>query len=394
MAGRADDVAEDDGQQVACDRARAPTGEELLDLAEHVRAVDRAREVVDALELDVARARDASGQVARIAHVDQAVAGAVQDERRDAQLAEQVGDVVIAGGVHEPQQLARAQGQALHARQPGLHARVVGRGGRSARGWRPCPTPRRAAPTSPGARRRRRSIHVRVGQRAGHRGVEDDGLHTLGRHRGGGDGEQSAGRVAHEHRALAARGVEDGEHVAGLVFEGHGLAARIGEAAAATVHDQQPREAHQALEEARQPRLLPQVLDVEMKPGTKSRSFGASPAAVHAMITSPFGHRASRSAPRAEAYGCMRGRPAALPGGELDARIGSRRRPSVTAPARGPLPRARGAAVSRPLGDRLRAGPQPGGRGSMKRAGTPLVAAAAVAVACSSGLLRRPAPIR
>ena len=58
---------------------------------EHVRAVDRARQVVDALELDVARAGDALGQVARVAHVDQAVAGAVQDQRRDAQLAEQVG---------------------------------------------------------------------------------------------------------------------------------------------------------------------------------------------------------------------------------------------------------------------------------------------------------------
>ena len=75
---------------VARDGPRAPAGEELLDLAEQVGAVDRAREVVDPLELDVARARDALGQVARVAHVDEAVARAVHDQRGDAQLAEQV----------------------------------------------------------------------------------------------------------------------------------------------------------------------------------------------------------------------------------------------------------------------------------------------------------------
>jgi hypothetical protein len=42
-------------------RARASTGEELLDLAQDVRAVDRAGQVVDPLELDEARAGDARG---------------------------------------------------------------------------------------------------------------------------------------------------------------------------------------------------------------------------------------------------------------------------------------------------------------------------------------------
>ena len=67
------------------------------------------------------------------------------------------------------------------------------------------------------------------------------------------------------------------------------------------------------------------------------------------------------------------GRPGAAVGSSRRA-FGDRSRP------RSSLPRARSAAVSRRLGDRLRARPEPGGRGSMKRAGTPLVAAAAVAI--------------
>src|SRR6266545_3682175 len=90
-------------------RARAPAGEELLDLAQQVGAVDRARQVVDSLELDEARARDVLRQVARVAYVDQAIAGAMHDQGGDAQLAQQVGDVVVAHRVHERQQLAGAR---------------------------------------------------------------------------------------------------------------------------------------------------------------------------------------------------------------------------------------------------------------------------------------------
>ena len=114
-------------------------------------------------------------------------------------------------------------------------------------------------------------VDVVVRHRARHRGVEDDRLHALGRQRRGGDGQRPAGGVAHEHRALAARGVEDGEDVARLVLQRHRLAARVRQAAAAAVHVQQPAEAHEALEEAGQPRLLPQVLDVRDEAGDEEQ---------------------------------------------------------------------------------------------------------------------------
>ena len=114
-------------------------------------------------------------------------------------------------------------------------------------------------------------VDVVVGHGARHRGVEDDRLHALGRERRGGDRERPAGGVAHEDRALAAGGVEDGEHVARLVLQRQRLVARVRQATAAAVHVQQPAEAHEALEEPRQPRLLPHVLDVRDEAGDEEQ---------------------------------------------------------------------------------------------------------------------------
>ena len=84
VLGRADDVGEHDRRQDPvriADAARA--GDELLDLVEQrVRVADEV-DVVVAGQLDVARARYVLGQVAGVGDVDQAVAAAVHDQRRD-----------------------------------------------------------------------------------------------------------------------------------------------------------------------------------------------------------------------------------------------------------------------------------------------------------------------
>ena len=86
VAGRADDVGEQDGQQRALDAraARPPVRNSSISPISASVSPTLGRLSI-ALELDVARARDALGQVARVADVDQAVAGAVQDQRRDAE---------------------------------------------------------------------------------------------------------------------------------------------------------------------------------------------------------------------------------------------------------------------------------------------------------------------
>src|SRR6476661_6435668 len=97
-----------------------------LDLAEQRGAVADARQVVDALELDVARAGDVLGDVARVAHVDQAVAHAVEDQGRHAEVGELGADVEVRGAARRPAQLARARRQALQPREPGPQPRVPG----------------------------------------------------------------------------------------------------------------------------------------------------------------------------------------------------------------------------------------------------------------------------
>ena len=118
--------------------APAPAGQELLDLAEQRGAVADARQVVDALELDVARAGDALGQVARVAHVDEAVVGAVQDQRRAcAARSSSSRTSKSVSAAHDAAHLAGAGGEPLQARQPrraGARRRpATGRGRRAAR---------------------------------------------------------------------------------------------------------------------------------------------------------------------------------------------------------------------------------------------------------------------
>ena len=156
VAGRADDVAEQDRQQLALRRAAPAAGEELLDLAEQRGAVADARQVVDALELDVPRAGDVLGDVARVAHVDQAVAHAVEDQRRHAEVGELGADVEVGRAAAPPGAARRGSTTgAPAARATPAAARRRPGSGRSRRASRRCPSARPCGRTRPSARRRR-----------------------------------------------------------------------------------------------------------------------------------------------------------------------------------------------------------------------------------------------
>jgi hypothetical protein len=81
---------------------------------------------------------------------------------------------------------------------------------------------------------------------------------------GGGELDRERGRraVRVQRRALAADGVEHGGEVLDLVLELERAGERVGQPGPAAVDQDQPRELRLALEQPREGRLLPQVLDV------------------------------------------------------------------------------------------------------------------------------------
>jgi hypothetical protein len=140
---RPDDVAEQDRQQLALAEPAPAAREELLDLADQCGRIADARQVVDAVELDVPGAGDPLGHVPRVAHVDQPVAHAVQNQR------------------------AVERGRSL--------LRVAG------------------------------PVVSRRGERPRDRRVEDECTHALRALGGDLDRQRPAGQVAEQHGALAAR---------------------------------------------------------------------------------------------------------------------------------------------------------------------------------------------
>jgi hypothetical protein len=200
VAGRADESAEQDREHLALGHPPPAAGEELLDLAEQRRAVARGRQVVDAVKLDVPRARDALGQVARVAHVDEAVARPAPDQRGDAQLA----------GIARTSKAVSAR--AARRTSPGL--------GDSARGARAT----RAAAVV-GARRRE-AVEQRARSRALDHPLERvRALARVGTVRAGRGGRLDDRRVPHEraHRLRPLGGDLDRQRAAGQVAEQHGV---------------------------------------------------------------------------------------------------------------------------------------------------------------------------
>ena len=80
--------------------------------------------------------------------------------------------------------------------------------------------------------------------------------------RGEADADRPAPGVGVEDGALGAGGVEHGEDVLALVLHRERADHRVREADAAPVHEDHPREGRDALEVAREPGLVPEVLDV------------------------------------------------------------------------------------------------------------------------------------
>ena len=138
--GRADDVGEEDGQQRAVGRPPPHAGQELLDLGDQRVGVADARHVVDAVELDEARAGDALGERARVARRRSSgrrcgAGSASARARRRARRARRRGGVAPQRA-HRP----RALREPRQAPEPGPQAHVVGaRRARPARSPRPSP---------------------------------------------------------------------------------------------------------------------------------------------------------------------------------------------------------------------------------------------------------------
>ena len=101
-------------------------GEELLDLGDERLGVADAGQVVDAVEFDVAGAGDPLGHEARVAHVDGAVASAVQDQGGQAQPAEVLARVVLRGAAPERAHGAGAGRESRELPEPCAEAFVVG----------------------------------------------------------------------------------------------------------------------------------------------------------------------------------------------------------------------------------------------------------------------------
>jgi hypothetical protein len=124
---RVDDVGEHHRQQRARELAAgAPAREELLDLFEDRVAVADEGKRIDALQLDIARAGDVLGEIARVADIPHQLLGAVHDERRHADLREHVTHVEVDHRARDDARLARACGQALHACEPRSQRAIVG----------------------------------------------------------------------------------------------------------------------------------------------------------------------------------------------------------------------------------------------------------------------------
>ncbi len=212
---RVDDVGEHHREQRPRQlAAAAPAGEELLDLFDDRVAVADERERVGPLQLDVARAGNVLREVARVAHVPHELAGPVHDQRRHADPRQRVAHVEIDHRPRDGPRLARAGGEALHAREPRGQRRVVGHRRRPQRH-------RGAVGLAPGGEialverlallAGHRPVVVRSPRGARDRRIHDQRADPLGVVRGEQRPDESSDRVGHQRRAFAAGGVEHRE---------------------------------------------------------------------------------------------------------------------------------------------------------------------------------------
>ena len=239
---------------------------EGLDDVEDLVRVDRD-EVVVARELDEPRSRDALCDVAALVDPHGAVTGAVEDERGDVDRSEQVTDVDQGVHLEQGSNRARACGGSAALAPPPCH-RVVGGRAHDPHVRLEAPVPGENLDPGGALLRRPRPRVVLVGQRALRVGPEEHEPRDALRMRPGVEDRQRAAlRVPEQDRPPAFCGFLDGAQVVHAGLEIRDARRPVGEAGAALVEADQPRERAESLEERSVAGLLPVLFEMGDEPG-------------------------------------------------------------------------------------------------------------------------------
>ena len=255
--------AQDRGQHAIGFGPAHRAGQEPLDRIEQRVLVAHERQVVLAGDLDQARVRDESRQVAALLDAQAAVVRPVEHQRRHAHGGQHATDVDLRVHAGEPERRARARAHA-QVRRPPLPERGIVRLARRAllQADRPAPAAHDLLAERVPLLARRAPRVVRLAQALR---VAADHHQRFGalrvRRR-----EQAAHRSALGHaQQRGARGAHRVHHRADVVhplLERRQLRHAVREAGAALVEQDQPRERGEPEEEARERGLLPEVLEV------------------------------------------------------------------------------------------------------------------------------------
>ena len=264
MLGGADDVGEHHRREDAVGVVGAArAGDELLDLVKQRVGVAREVDVVVAGQLQVARARDVGGQVTAVADVDEAIAAAMDDQRRDLDRRQHCAHVERVDRLEDRRTIPGRTEWRSKCPHQRLKAGVLGQRRREH-------VQRRAGPPSVdpvladgGDQRRGPALRIVGGlepPRA--RPVEDQADAALGV--GGGEQRRhrTALRGAEQDRALGADGVHHRQHVVHPLLERLRGRDGVRQPAAALVEHDQPAERGDPAQEVRGRRVLPVLLDV------------------------------------------------------------------------------------------------------------------------------------
>src|SRR5438067_8763465 len=109
---RTDDVGEKNGREHSIRlQCRADASEKLLDLVENVLLIAGPGQVIDAGELDELRTGNALRDIAALPNICVQVAGAVEDERRDADRRQNLPNVDLRVHLRERKGRPRARGE-------------------------------------------------------------------------------------------------------------------------------------------------------------------------------------------------------------------------------------------------------------------------------------------
>ena len=278
LLGRADDVGEEHGREHAIGLGDAAlAGHELLDLGEDRFRVAHPREVVAPGHLDEAGPRDPLGEVATALDRDRVLAP-VDHERLDADGREDVTHIGVAGHRQDLAHRTRAHGAPLEPSPRDAEGVIGGTARREQTGGDSLPPGLHDAVERPLPFCFRHRPGVCVVACAGGVGVEEhEPRGPLRIRRREQRAHRAALRDAEQERLAAPGGVEHGPNVVHALLERRQRIDRIGEPRPAPVHQDEPREPREPLEERREGGLLPRVLDVRHPAGDEEQIDVALP---------------------------------------------------------------------------------------------------------------------